>query len=230
MRHWWYRARRQIIAKVLSSSLISGDELKILEIGCGSGGNLEMLSRFGDLSAIEMDDPSREAANERSVCEVRQGSLPDLPQFPDDFDLICMFDVLEHIEEDRLALQGVHQRLADRGKIFLTVPAFEFLWSALDDVYGHQRRYRLAPLTELVCQTGYRILYKTYFSSLLFPPAAAVRLVKRIFSISGNSDFTMPPAWMNRTLEVIFAAERNLIPHLAFPFGTSILLVGQKVG
>ncbi|NIP88834.1 MAG: class I SAM-dependent methyltransferase, partial [Gammaproteobacteria bacterium] len=99
--HWWFVARRKILADQISTLGLAPDA-RILEAGCGPGGNLEMLSKFGDLTAFELDDEARQVASARSGIQVEPGALPDQIAYPtESFDLVAAFDVVEHIERDR---------------------------------------------------------------------------------------------------------------------------------
>ena len=101
--HWWFKARREII-KSLISSMKMKDYPKILEVGSGTGGNLKMLSQFGHVISVERDELAIKISKEKTNnnIDIRQGSLPDnLPIFEHNFDLVCLFDVIEHIEEDK---------------------------------------------------------------------------------------------------------------------------------
>lgn len=226
--HWWFVARRQIIAKALDSLHLNPDS-DILEVGCGPGGNLELLSRYGNVSALESDVGTREIANSRKIVQVEQGALPDNIPFGDNcFDLIAMFDVLEHIDDDAGALDVLHKRLRPDGILLLTVPAYNFLWSHHDVVNQHKRRYTRKRLIKLAQDAGYQVAYSTYFNTLLFPLVLAVRLLEKLLHTSAGNEVEMPPKPLNVLLKHIFASERILLPHLSLPFGVSIMVIARK--
>jgi len=225
--HWWFVARRKIIRRFLIKYFPHGAG-EILEAGCGTGGNLELLEDFGSVHAMEMDEDARIMANSHNVCRVRNGKLPDNIPFTRSFNLICMFDVLEHVEDDSTALQAVKTKLYTNGKLLLTVPAYRFLWSSHDYAHQHKRRYGLGGLVHLVENSGFKIINATYFNTLLFPMVAAVRLTNNIFGFSGGSDAAMPSRVLNRLFLKIFSSERYLIPRFRLPFGVSILILAEK--
>ena len=133
--HWWYRARRDILADYLTREGRLPKEARILEIGCGTGHNLPMLAQFGRVDAIEIDPAARDVASQRLGKAVGDAPLPALPGVPDaHYDLIAVLDVVEHIEDDVAALQAMRARLAPGGKILITVPAHQWMWSAHDVV------------------------------------------------------------------------------------------------
>jgi SAM-dependent methyltransferase len=106
-RLWWYVARRKIIAKILAKfvTVSGGRRARILEVGCGSGGNLPVLARFGELTAVEHDPVMREMAARRNLCPVLPGTLPNQLPLTERFDVICLFDVLEHLDKRISALK-----------------------------------------------------------------------------------------------------------------------------
>ena len=226
-RHWWFVARRRIIAKILDS-LVPGNNGAILEIGCGTGGNLSMLATYGSVVGMEMDDEARCLAEGRNICPVRKGVLPEKIPFGREFDLVCLLDVLEHIDDEEAAILAVGRKLKTGGKLLLTVPAFQFLWSAHDVELHHKRRYRQPALISSLQQAGFKVHYVTYFNTFFFPIISSVRLFGRIFGREGGTDVAMPSAHINRMLEGIFAAERFLLPAISLPFGVSLLVLAEK--
>lgn len=226
--HWWFTARRKIIQKIFSS-YFPGSAGSILEVGCGTGGNLEFLSTYGDIHGMELDDEALAMANSRKICQVRKGFLPDNIPFEQSFDLICMFDVLEHINDESTALRAIRRKLNQGGKILITVPAYKFLWSAHDVAHQHKRRYRKGQMLRLIQKAGFKVIYSTYFNSVLFPVIATIRIVNNIFGRESGTDVTMPSKIMNNLLMKIFAGERFFMPGLSLPFGVSILIMAEKM-
>ncbi|MCG8378219.1 MAG: class I SAM-dependent methyltransferase, partial [Proteobacteria bacterium] len=128
--HWWFVSRRNIIESVINKIPFHGKP-NILDIGCGNGDNLEMLSKFGNLVAMERDVNALNRAQERNMCPVYSGDLPDniSSEINKDNDLIVMLDVLEHVSEDGECLANLKQYINDNGRLLITVPAYQFLWS-----------------------------------------------------------------------------------------------------
>jgi SAM-dependent methyltransferase len=228
-RHWWFRGRRRIVAAQLRRMGL-GDGARILDLGCGTGGNLRMLAQFGDVTGVEMDSQALRLAGERGVAPVLGGSLPsNIPFGAGSFDCVTMLDVLEHVEQDAAGLASVHDLLTPGGRLLLTVPAFRFLWGPHDEEHHHHRRYRAKELRSKLRDTGFAVEHLTYFNTWLFPPIAAVRLLHQCFPAGKPGLETgLPPAWLNRLLLGLFASERLVVTRGRLPFGVSLLAVARK--
>jgi SAM-dependent methyltransferase len=219
-RHWWFTGRRAILSSLIAR-LALPPSAQIVEIGCGTGGNLEMLAAFGEVSAMEADDGARAIAAEKTAgrFDIRAGRCPDeIPFAGRRFDLVCLFDVLEHIEEDVATLKAVGGLLAPGGHALITVPAYRWMWSAHDEFLHHKRRYTAGELRRKAVAAGLRIAGLSYFNTLLFPLAAAARLL-------GAPGTAVPPGPLNRLFRAVFGAERLLVGRVALPFGVSLLAV-----
>lgn len=224
-RHWWFVARREIVRNVLSR-LGLPDQARILDAGCGTGGNLAMLNGFGQVEAMEMDDKARQLANARQQAKVLPGRLPDDLPFPRHrFDLITLLDVLEHINDDQAALAALRGLLKPAGRLLLTVPAFQMLWGPHDDDHHHQRRYRATGLGNTARTAGFSVDYLSYFNFWLFPLVTLARLAQRWATSPGDDGLTIPMAPLNRMLGGLFASERFFIPAARLPFGVSLIAV-----
>jgi SAM-dependent methyltransferase len=223
--HWWFRGRRAVILAEMARRL-PGAGLRIAEIGCGSGGMLEALGRFGAAVGVELDPALRERARARGL-DVRPGALPDdLPLEAGRWDAVCLFDVLEHVDDEAGALRACRTLLAPGGRLVLTVPAYAWLWSRHDELLGHRRRYTAGSLRAAVRGAGLAIERLTYFNTLLAPPIMAVRLVRSLLRRPGH-DLERPRPLVNELLARAFASEAGLLRMSSLPFGISILLVAR---
>jgi SAM-dependent methyltransferase len=226
-RHWWYRARRDILARLIERKLTLPPSARILEIGCGTGHNLPMLGRFGQVDGIEIDDEARSIASRRLGRPVGFAPLPELPGVPDaNYDLVALLDVIEHIEDDETSLRSVARKLKPGGKILITVPAHPWMWSAHDEANHHYRRYTRKGLEALIRRSGLMVELISYFNSLLFPLAATARFAGRLVGRESSGD-ALPPAPINKSFEFLFGLERHLIGRISFPPGVSLVAVAS---
>lgn len=223
--HWWYVARRKILSDAIERLISPPRDARILEIGCGTGHNFGMLGRFGRVDAIEVDDTARALASERLGRPVGSAPLPELTGIADaSYDLIALLDVLEHIKDDKAALASIRTKLKPGGRIILTVPANSWMWSAHDTVHHHFRRYNRRTLGGVVSAAGLQSRFVSHFNTLLFPLAAAVRIVGKVTGRE-EADDAQPPAPLNGVFTSVFGAERHLIGRVPMPFGVSLLAV-----
>ncbi len=226
--HWWYRARRRILADYLTRVADLPSEACILEIGCGTGHNLPMLARFGTVDAIEIDEAARAVAADRLGKPVGTAPLPTLPGVERGrYDLIAVLDVVEHIGDDVGALRGMAECLAPGGRILITVPAHQWMWSAHDTVNHHHRRYSKATLDAAIAAAGLRHNGLRYFNSLLFPVAVAARVAGKLTG-KDDSDDSPPAKPVNAALEKVFGLERHLVGRVPLPLGLSIITLVSK--
>ncbi|MGD1912827.1 MAG: class I SAM-dependent methyltransferase [Rivularia sp. (in: cyanobacteria)] len=230
-KHWWFLARRQIIEQVIVRLKLPKNA-QILEAGCGTGGNLQMLSRHGQVSAMELDEIACQLANQRQVTQVKSGSLPDNIPFNLQYDLILILDVIEHLDNDLSALKALYYKLKPGGCLLVTVPAYKFLWSEHDEINHHKRRYRLKALRQVVKKAGYEITYGSYFNTFLFPVVAILRSLEKLFPKQNknqfSSDLVLPSKPVNQFFKWIFARESYFINRFTLPFGVSVLLLARK--
>jgi len=228
-RHWWFVGRRVILTRMIETLGLPPD-CKILEVGCGTGGNLEMLSRFGAVSALELDDTAREIAENKTSnrFDIRAGHCPDeIPFENQKFDLICMFDVLEHIDQDTESLIALKNILSKNGRILLTVPAYQWLYGVHDEFLHHKRRYSAKQLERKTAAANLVSSRISYFNTILFPLAAIIRLKEKLFRSNVATGSQIPHTFINNLFSKVFGSERFLLERINLPFGVSLLCVLQ---
>jgi SAM-dependent methyltransferase len=226
-RHWWYLGRRQVLAALIARSAPPPKHGRILEVGCGTGHNLAMLKRFGEVDAVELDESVRAIAETRLGRQVMADRLPELNSVADgSYDLICAFDVIEHIHDDHAALAAIARKLRPGGKLAMTVPAHSWMWSAHDEVNQHKRRYSKRSLKALIARSPLELQSIGYLNSLLFPLAVAQRLTSKLLR-KQDAELGIPAAPLNKLLTGIFAFERHGIARLPFPMGLSLFAIAS---
>lgn len=226
--HWWFTARRRILAELIERVARPPKNARILELGCGTGHNLAMLGQFGDVDASELDDVARAIASERLGKPVMAAALPDVSMFEQtSYDLIALLDVLEHVPDDAGSLKAILGLLKPGAPLLLTVPINKWMWSAHDVAHHHHRRYAQSEIKALAKTAGYGIDLISPFNSLLYPPIAAVRLLGKLTG-KESSDDAMPGATVNRLLDRIFGFEQHLVGRVPLPFGVSLVAVLRR--
>ncbi|WP_404336282.1 class I SAM-dependent methyltransferase [Sphingomonas sp. MMS12-HWE2-04] len=225
--HWWYRARRDILSDYLTRWGNVPEDARILEIGCGTGHNLPMLAQFGQVDAIEIDPAARAKASERLGKPVGTAPLPELSGVaPGSYDLVAVLDVIEHVEQDVAALASIARALKPGGKILITVPAHQWMWSAHDVVNHHKRRYSKASFQAALKAAGLEGHKLGYFNSLLFPVAVAARFAGKLMG-KDDSDDSPPAKPLNAVFEKIFGLERHLVGRMPLPPGLSLITLAE---
>lgn len=229
--HFWFEARNRLIVWALRAHFPAAR--RFLEVGCGTGFVLAGVRRAfpeWELAGSELFPAGLEFAGGRvpdaALYQVDARRLP----FREEFDVAGAFDVLEHVPEDEAVLAALYGAVRPGGGILLTVPQHPALWSAVDDLARHQRRYTRAELVGKVRRAGFRVERVTSFVSVLLPLMAASRLLER--AGTGRHDpaaeFRLPPR-VNRLFTRALDAERALIERgLSFPAGGSLLLAASR--
>lgn len=229
-RHWWFVGRRRVVARLIEQFVALPRRARVLEAGCGYGGNLAMLGALGEVEAFEFDPSARAHAAGLSGRPVAYGCLPDDIGFAGErFDLIAMLDVLEHIDDDLGSLRALRERMADDGAIVLTVPAVPWLWSEHDVLHHHKRRYTRAGLRRRLQEAGLEPVGIGYFNTLLFPLALAQRLLSKLTRAKSEGHDT-PLGALNSLFASIFSSESLVIGRAGFPIGLSLFAVARKAG
>jgi SAM-dependent methyltransferase len=230
--HWWFQARRHIVWSLVERHVAGGRErrLRVCDIGCGTGGNLFALADRHDVVGVEHSPQALEYARRRLGDRVRAGSLPDgvdLP--PASFDVVLMTDVLEHIEDDTRSAATALRLLRAGGIVVATVPAYPWLYSQFDARLHHFRRYSKRQFRALWRVPEAEILLLSHYNTLLFLPAATVRLVSKLLpSRDATHDLDVPPRPLNRLLAPIMKRESALLGRMPLPFGLSLVAVVRK--
>lgn len=227
--HWWFRGRRHFIARVFDRLPLSRSA-RILDAGCGSGGNLSLLSKYGEVWGFEYDAGARTLAEQEARMlgqgPVAPGALPDsVPFAGTQFEAIGLFDVLEHLPQPVASLSALGERLLPGGSLVLTVPALPWLWGPHDEVHQHHRRYTAASLRAHLTEAGFEVEYLSYFNMLLLPLALLQRMRERLFGYTVEA--LTPAPVVNAAFYRVWRLEQAIIPQGRLPIGLSLLAVAR---
>jgi len=228
--HWWYMGRRQIIASFVEDICrrVTDRRARILDVGCGTGANLLMLSEYGDAEGVDVSEDALAFCRERGLEKVRLGAGEELPYEDGTFDLVTALDVVEHMDDDLAGLREMRRVLRPGGRVLLFVPTFMFLWGLQDEVSNHRRRYRLSELRRVLEQAGFEIERTTYANITFFLPILLVRQLMRITGMKAASENNINMPALNGVLGRLLGAESFVLRYLNIPFGVSGLCVAQK--
>ena len=224
--HWWFISRRSIISKFIKSLNINKGGY-ILEIGCGTGGNLNMLAKFGNVVGMEINEGAKKYAEEvhENKYEIRLGSSPHNITFKDvgKFEMCCLFDVLEHIEEDVLSLKYIKRMMKPEGIILITVPAYPWLFGPHDMALEHKRRYTKAELINKANEAGLEAIRYSHFNTILFPIVLVRRIIEKLRMDNKEIVMDRPNKLTNYILKLIFGFEQEILKKYNLPYGASII-------
>ena len=265
--YWWFAGRRSIIAGLLKTVLAQPDSAgdsgpRLLDIGCGTGANLPMLIDLvgrGSVTGLDYSPLALGFAREVGGAQrlrLLQGDALRLPFGTASFDVVTMFDVLEHLRDDHLALSEVWRVLRRSGALVWSVPAYKHLWSAHDEALHHFRRYEMIELRRVLRQSGFEIRRLSFAMSLMPPfiwlwrrfvlsgaaasrsqngssapsPVASHAAAEDLPGNGQRHGAKLPtvPAWLNRGLIGYLNAESRLIARRPLRFGTSLVGIAVK--
>lgn len=238
-RYWWYLGRRYVFDKLLDRYFDAGlpagqadRQKKIVDVGCGTGGNMKVLKKYGAVLGLDIEPRALAYCQSKGLDNVRlmQGfyatGLEDAA-----VDLVTLFDVLEHFEDDGKALREINRILKPGGMTLINVPAFNMLWSELDEELHHFRRYTRAELKRKLELTGFSIVKASYIFFFVFPLIVLYRMVgrfqeKRFHPQFSYVEFPSLVTWLLTTLSKL---EAVLLKFIRFPVGSSVLVLARKV-
>jgi len=235
-RHFWFAAKNKIIKKTISKFFPDPVRERFLEVGCGTGFVLSYLEKLGfDVTGVDMHMEGLRIAQSRVIgatliCADITSDFVGKP-----FPALGLFDVLEHLKDDRHFLRKCLRHLAPHGLVFITVPADMCLWSIVDEVSGHKRRYTKKSLEKLLVSCGLHIETLFYFNTLLYLPQLFFRnrlhtrhtLTKRD-TIKILSDSFQSTTLINLFGTIAFILEFIVSRFFSFPFGASIIVAARK--
>lgn len=227
--HAWYRARRDFLFFLAQKHLSAPGE--ILEVGCGTGYQLEALKKFGSVKGLDLSPEAINIARNKGfkaeVLDLEKESLGEAH-----YSAIFCLDVLEHLEKDREVLNKIKTALIPRGYLFLTLPAGKKLFGPHDLAMGHKRRYNKKELEKLLAPDAWEILEIAYWNSFFWPAVALMRLGKKIFASKKKTPETEAvalPSAINYLVYKIMRLENNLKKKgFNLPFGLSLYAVARK--
>lgn len=229
--HWWFVGRRAILESFLDGIVrklkSNSRDLKILDVGCGTGANLEMLANYGDAEGVDVSDDALDFCRRKGLT-VQKGLAETLPYESEAFDVTTALDVVEHLDDDVAGLNEMYRITKRGGYSLIFVPAFMWLWGVQDDISNHRIRYTKEQITQRLTSVGYEIERATYANFTFFAPILAGRAFMKLTGIKPASENNINISALNGLFGKLFSAERHLLTRSSFPFGVSIVIVARK--
>src|SRR5215475_2726457 len=227
--HWWYIGRRRIIRSFVKQicDRVTDRHARILDVGCGTGANLMLLSEFGDAQGVDVSPDALAFCRGRGLENVRLGAAEALPYGDHEFDLVTAFDVVEHMDDDVAGLREMRRVLRPGGQLLLFVPTFMLLWGVQDEVSNHRRRYRLKELRGAVIAAGFEVERTTYANITFLPPILLVRWFMRLTGLKTDTENRINIPAFNSLFAKILGAESSFLRFMNFPIGVSGLCVAR---
>lgn len=233
-RHFWFRAFRAFVTPLVRHAVRGGSHVRILDCGCGTGGNLALLARFGRVYGFDSSEFGPRFARQAGRPSVARASVTAAP-FPSAlFDLVTSFDVLYSLEErdERAALSEMFRLLKPGGFAIVNVAALDFLTGDHSVLSRERRRYTRASLRGLVEKAGFSVVRLTYTNATLVPPLAILRAIQRGRGLAAETEaqqeISVPPAPINGLLTGVLWLESLWLRRFDAPFGSSLLCLAQK--
>lgn len=225
--YWWFRGRRIILRDQLSRHIKPSVDSNVLEIGCGTGGNLNFLGELGKVFGSDISFDALKLCGSKDTLIVSDALY--IPFKDGAFSLVAVLDVLEHLPEPEKCLMQIHRVLKSDGWVVLTVPAFQFLYSPYAD-HGHKKRYLRNEIADMVESAGFELEKLSYFNSILFPLMVLERLMEKLKRSGDPIEITFKklPCFLNTIFTLIFTAEKFLLSKMNLPFGGSIVCIAKK--
>ncbi len=230
-KHWWYAGLRDILEHDVRQAIQNHPAVRILDAGCGTGGDLRMLAGVSTSYGFDMSDEALAFTSKRGQQNIARASIMQIPFKNDAFHIVLTTDVLYHkwIPDDLAALRELHRVLKPGGTLLLHTAAFEFLRGDHDKVVFTRHRYTAAELRKQLRSAGFHVSRMTYRNSLLAPVILAHRLFSTMSNASTeNSDIKMPSPIINRLLTWVLLLENLMLRQFSFPFGTSLYCAATK--
>jgi len=229
--HWWFVGRRAILETFLRGIIQNPkskiQNAKILDVGCGTGANLEMLSQFGEAEGVDVSDDALEFCRRKGL-KVQKGLAETLPYADETFDVTTALDVVEHLDDDIAGLKEMFRVTKRGGHSLIFVPAFMWLWGVQDDISNHRIRYTKQEIVERLEKAGFTVERATYANWTFFAPILGGRTLMRLTGIKPESENNVNVSALNGIFGKLFSAERFWLKKFNFPFGVSIVVVARK--
>jgi SAM-dependent methyltransferase len=228
--YWWFVGRRQLVTTLIQKWMPNSQVGPILDVGCGTGGNLEFLAHQGCETGIDLSPLALDYARRRRLPRLAQASGLALPYMNNTFGLVTAFDLLYHrwVTNDDTVVRECRRVLRPGGWLLVMDATLPRLWSHHDEVFYARQRYTLGEIRRMIERSAFTTHKLSYANTLLFPLVLAVRCLARWFPSLSETEMQPLPGWLNLMLTRVLDLEAVWLRRGTFPIGTSGVCLAQK--
>lgn len=230
--YWWHQGRLHLMDKIVRKYLPKKDKLNFLEIGCGTGATLKLLSKFGKITGIDISEKAVAHCRKKGFKDIVLGDINtlDLRMYKNTFDAVFALDVLEHVQDDMEMMTRVRKMLKEDGLFIITIPAHKFLWSEHDEALHHKRRYHSLEITKKLEDAGLKVIKKSHFVFFAFLPIVFFRAWNNIFGKSAypKTSYVILPKFLNKIAIGFLKLETKMFLNEGLPIGTTLVVIAKK--
>ena len=233
-RHFWFRGFRAFVLPLLARAAGDRRDPRLLDCGCGTGANVDLLGRFGRAFGFDLSPVGLRIGRAAGRSRLARASVAAAPFSAGAFDIVTSFDVLYSLSdaEERTALAEMYRLLAPGGFALVNVAAMDVLRGDHSVLSHERRRYSRDDLRARLTAAGFTIVRLTYTNAVLFLPLAASRLFQRVRGLRSEADaqheIAVPSAPVNALLSALLWLESLWIRRFDAPFGSSLLCLARK--
>lgn len=228
--YWWHLGRLRIVQTYINRAVTNKKKVKLLNVGCGTGGTIDVLEQFGTVDNVDISKDAIDFMKKHGYKRITKVTDIKLPFNGKTYDVVGAFDVLEHIEDHVGALKEWSRVLKEDGAIVLTVPAYQWLWSDHDVSLHHKRRYTVGRLKQAAKEAGLKPTKLSYAIVFSLPLVVSFRVLNKVLGRKTDSEtsYVNVPNWVNDLFSNLLYGEAKAHRYLRFPAGTTVVAILRK--
>lgn len=235
-RHFWFRGFRYFVTPLLERAAAGRHDLRVLDCGCGTGNNLELLGQFGRSFGFDLTASGLAFGRTAGRMRLARASIGAIPFVGASFDIVTSFDVLYSLPDpiEHAAIHEMFRVTRPGGWLVINVAAMDILRGDHSILSHEVRRYSRESLSRLITGAGFTIERLTYTNAVLFPPMAVARALQRARGLSdeqhADEEISVPAAPINAVMTALLKLESVWLRAVDNPFGSSLLCLARKPG
>jgi SAM-dependent methyltransferase len=228
--YWWNIGRFKIIETFIRRYIQPASDAKLVDLGCGTGGTTKWLQKFGAVKGVDGSPKALAYCRKRGLKDLTLSNMEKLRLPSNRFTAAFALDILEHVQDDAKSIGEIYRILTPGGRLLVTSPAYQWLWSEHDEVCHHQRRYTLSEMVAKLKSSGFVIKRSSYCIVFPFFPLVAMIHFRSWFKKDKKIMMSIVPlpAALNSFLIFLLMLENFFLQFIDFPFGVSVICLAQK--